>query len=187
MMNMSFALTQQQMVDQTKDVTRRMGWLKLKPGTLIRPVKKCMGLKPGEKIEPIAFAIWVISTRRELLRLMTDDLDYGHRECNREGFPDLTPAQFVEMFCDTHAKCTPDSEITRIEFDHTTMTGWQPMTTAPKDGAQVLLLLRHTNWIYARGADRQMWQEAVKAKWLDFNNGGWTWNGIVGEPIAWQP
>jgi hypothetical protein len=49
---MSFALTEQQILDGTKDVTRRLGWLFLKRGDLIRPVRKCMGLKRGERPIP---------------------------------------------------------------------------------------------------------------------------------------
>lgn len=53
MRHISCALTTQQILDQSKDVTRRLGWLHLKAGDLIQPVKKCMGLKPGEKIEKL--------------------------------------------------------------------------------------------------------------------------------------
>lgn len=47
---MSFALTVPQIQAGTKDVTRRLGWQFAKAGDLIRPVRKCMGLKPGAKI-----------------------------------------------------------------------------------------------------------------------------------------
>lgn len=49
MRRMSFMLTKEQVLNQTKDVTRRNGWAFLKPGDLIQPVEKCMGLKKGEK------------------------------------------------------------------------------------------------------------------------------------------
>lgn len=118
MRNISFALTTQQVEDQTKDVTRRMGWLALKVGALLQPVKKCMGLRPGEKITPIGPPIVIQHICREPLQRMTEDLEYGRRECLREGFPDLTPAQFVAMFCATHKGCTPQTVITRIEFTY---------------------------------------------------------------------
>jgi hypothetical protein len=31
-----------------------------------------------------------------------------------------------------------------------------------------------------------MWEQACNARWIDFNGGGWTWNGIAGTPIAWR-
>lgn len=119
MKNISFALTTQQIIDGTKDVTRRMGWLKLYSGVTLRPVRKCMGLRPGEKIEQLRSPILVRMATREPLRRMTDDTKYGAAECVREGFPDMTPAQFVEMFCASHKGCTPESIVTRIEFAYT--------------------------------------------------------------------
>ena len=116
MRNMSFALTTSQVREKTKDVTRRMGWLHLKVGEFIQPVKKCMGLRSGEKIERIGGAVVIVRTRREPLRRMIDDPDYGRSECRREGFPDMSPDEFVSMFCATHKGCTPDSLVTRIEF-----------------------------------------------------------------------
>lgn len=116
MRNISCALTAPQILDQSKDVTRRLGWLHLKVGDLIQPVKKCMGLKPGEKIEKLGPPVRVVSVRRERLDLV-DSLDsYGPDECRREGFPHMTGAEFVAMFCATHKGCTPATEITRIEF-----------------------------------------------------------------------
>ena len=118
MRNMSFALTTQQVQDHSKDVTRRLGWLHLKQGEAFQPVKKCMGLRPGEKIERIGGAVVTVSTRREPLRRMTDDQEYGRDECRREGFPRLSPAEFVAMFCASHRGCRPESIVTRIEFSY---------------------------------------------------------------------
>lgn len=118
MRNMSFAMTTDQIQDGTKTVTRRLGWLHLKPGDMLRPVRKCMGLKPGEKIEALREPVRVVSPSREPLRRMTDDIEYGRAECIREGFPDLTPAQFVAMFCASHKPCTPETIVTRIEFEY---------------------------------------------------------------------
>jgi hypothetical protein len=123
MRNISFALTTQQVKDGTKDVTRRLGWVGLMTGDLLRPVKKCMGLKKGETIEILRDPIRVISVIREPLRAMTDDVTYGFKECEREGFGDHPvyqwPSAFVEFFCSTHKKCTPDTIVTRIEFEYT--------------------------------------------------------------------
>jgi hypothetical protein len=115
---MSFSMTTQQVRDETKTVTRRMGWEFLKHGDHVQPVEKGMGLKPGEKVKKIGAPVWVERTRSEALRRMTDDLVYGQAECVKEGFPDLTPQQFVEMFCKSHKGCVPGTEITRIEFSY---------------------------------------------------------------------
>jgi len=118
--NISFALTTEQIMEGTKDVTRRLGWLHLKPGQQLRPVRKCMGLRPGEKVVVLRDPIHVISVRREPLRAMLDDIEYGFAECAREGFKDHPdygwPSGFVAMFCATHRGCTPETVITRIEF-----------------------------------------------------------------------
>jgi hypothetical protein len=122
MRNMSFALTTPQILDRSKTVTRRLGWLHAKPGQLARPVKKCMGLRPGERIEVLCDPILIVGVRREPLRAMTDDPEYGAAECALEGFGAyphiLTPAGFVAMFCATHRGCTPNTLLTRIEFSY---------------------------------------------------------------------
>lgn len=118
MRNMSFALTTQQVQDMSKDVTRRMGWLHLKAGNAFQPVKKCMGLRPGEKIERIGGAVVTVSTCREPLRRLIDEPEYGRAECRREGFPEMSPAEFVTMFCESHRGCTPETTVTRIEFSY---------------------------------------------------------------------
>lgn len=109
-------------MDGSKTVTRRLGWLKLNPGDLVRPVKKCMGLKKGERLDVLRDPILIIDTRRELLRTMTDIIEYGFEECVKEGFgnhPDYQwPWSFVEMFCATYRQCTPETMITRIEFTY---------------------------------------------------------------------
>jgi hypothetical protein len=67
---MSFALTTQQVREQTKDVTRRFGWWFLKPGDKVWAVEKAMGLKAGEKIKRIAL-IEIVSVRAEPLNAIT--------------------------------------------------------------------------------------------------------------------
>lgn len=188
MRNMSFAMTTPQVLAKTKDVTRRTGWKHLKEGELLQPVKKCMGLRPGEQIERIGAPVRALLRRREALNMLTRCPDYGYREVAREGFPDWTPAQFVEMFCDTHKGVTPASEITRIEFSYDLLEGWEGMHTAPKDGTSIELLVRHSTWWAARGtADQNRWQGPCRAQWLDFNGGGWCWDGHMGVAIAWRP
>lgn len=114
---MAFSLTTAQMRARTKDVTRRLGWWNLKPGTLLCAVEEGMGLKAGEKVKRIGM-IRVLSVRRERLDQMTCDQGYGRAETIREGFDEMTPAQFVTAFCASHRGCTPCSFVNRIEFDH---------------------------------------------------------------------
>lgn len=186
MRNMSFALTTDQVRAQTKDVTRRMGWLFLKPGDLIQPVVKGMGLKPGEKIERIGPPVRVLSTKREPLDAIARYPNEGFTETRREGFPNMTPAAFIEMFCPAHKGCQPRTVITRIEFSYDLLEGWLPMPSAPKDGTEITLLMRHATWHYAKPEERAKWQQECPAQWIDHNGGGWTWSGIMGTPIAWR-
>lgn len=108
MRNMSFALTTRQLLDGTKDVTRRLGWANLKPGEHFAAVEKGMGLKPGETVKRLGECVCV-SNRAERLDAITAD------DVRREGFPEMTPAEFVAMFC-KHMKVTPDRLVNRIEF-----------------------------------------------------------------------
>lgn len=122
MRNMSFALTTAQVRDRTKTVTRRLGWLFAKEGDLLRPVRKCMGFRPGEKLDVLSDPIRVIGVRREKLSLMTDHVEYGLLECRLEGFghhPQYRwPSAFVGFFCASHRGCTPETVITRIWFEY---------------------------------------------------------------------
>lgn len=106
--NMSFSLTTQQMHLGAKVVTRRLGWSNLKPGDVVCAVEKGMGLKKGEKVKRIGL-IEVVSVSREPLSRV------NKVECLREGFPDMAPAEFIDMFCQTN-RCTPDTLVNRIAF-----------------------------------------------------------------------
>lgn len=112
--NISFMLTKPQFIDGTKDVTRRMGWLFLKDGEVLCAVEKSQGLGKGGKI--VRLGPISVQVRREPLNRLLDDPVYGRIETDREGFPDMSPAQFVEFFCANHHLCVPHSIITRIEF-----------------------------------------------------------------------
>jgi hypothetical protein len=121
MRNISFMLTQEQIRCRTKTVTRRLGWRHLKPGDLLSGVEKGMGLKKGESIKRLAI-IRVVSVRFEPLRQMVEDGHYGIAECAKEGFGDhpelCRPDQFIKFFCASHKGCTPETEVTRIEFEY---------------------------------------------------------------------
>lgn len=110
MRNISFMLTTDQFRNRTKTVTRRLGWQNLKTGDMLMGCKKCMGLKPGEKIEKLG-PIRVVSAWRQRLDAMIGN----DNEAVLEGFPNLTAAEFVAMFC-KHMNCKPDQTITRIEY-----------------------------------------------------------------------
>lgn len=109
MRNMSFMLTTKQFREQTKTVTRRLSWWNLKPGAILMGVEKCQGLKKGERIQPLG-PIRIINVRHERLDRITQ------ADCIKEGFPHLTPMQFISLFMTTHKGCTPDTTICRIEF-----------------------------------------------------------------------
>jgi hypothetical protein len=111
----SFALTTPQFLDGSKTVTRRMGWRNLKPGDRLIACEKSMGLGKGGKRKDIG-VIEVISFNREQLGRMIYERKWGQIECIREGFPNMTPEQFVAFFCASHKGCNAWSEVTRIEF-----------------------------------------------------------------------
>jgi hypothetical protein len=108
--NMSFSLTTEQIRNRTKTVTRRRGWKFLKPGDLLNACVKCMGLKPGEQVEKLA-VVRVVMVTQEELQVCTDS------DAAREGFPKMTGAEFVEMFC-RHMGGKPSQIVRRIEFEY---------------------------------------------------------------------
>lgn len=106
---MSVSLTEQAVRDRTKTVTRRLGWLMLKPGDRLTLCRKVMGRRRDEPLVRIV-DVEIVSIRREHLDAITQD------EVRAEGFPTASPLWFVDFFCETHKGCRPDSEITRIEW-----------------------------------------------------------------------
>ena len=109
--NMSFMLTTDQVRNGTKTVTRRMGWWNLKPDTVLNACVQCQGLKLGQRVEVIRQIRVVNTTHTRLDRITPADMI-------REGFPRLSRAAFVEMFCKSHKGCTPDTIVNRIEFEY---------------------------------------------------------------------
>lgn len=62
------------------------------------------------------------------------------------------------------------------------------MESAPRDGTEVELLLRHMNFRLCKtDEERSEWEQVVRAKWIDFNGGGWTWYGMAGSAVGWRP
>lgn len=109
MRSISFTHTERQFLNGTKTVTRRLGWLRLKAGDYLQAVRQVQGLKRGQKLHVLGVIV-VLGVRREPLDSIT------RADCAREGFPKLSPDEFVSMFrrLDTHA--APDEPVTRIEF-----------------------------------------------------------------------
>lgn len=107
--NMSFSLTTDQIRKRIKTVTRRTKWENLKAGDILNACVKCMGLKPGEKVERIC-QIKVISVRREHLHAITDEDVWA------EGF-NMPAHEFISMFCD-HMGGDRNQIVTRIEFEY---------------------------------------------------------------------
>jgi hypothetical protein len=75
----------------------------------VMAVEKGMGLKKGEKVKRLG----PIKARGRWERLDT----ITQEEVILEGFPGMTPREFVKFFCKTHRGCKPETEINRIEFD----------------------------------------------------------------------
>lgn len=120
---MSVSLTENQVRDRSKTVTRRVGWKMLRAGDRLTLCRKVMGRRRGEPLVRIV-DIEVVSTRREPLA------DITPAEVTAEGFPQMSPAEFVEFFCATHKGCRPDTEVTRIQWRYLDDTTQLQLDTA---------------------------------------------------------
>jgi hypothetical protein len=123
---MSFALTTKQFLNESKHVTRRQGWWFLKPGDIVMGVEKAMGLKRGEKVKKLG-PILILSCSKEPVHFVDP------KEVVLEGFPDLSPVEFVEMYC-THNRCFPDSCCNRIAYEYLCDCDCDPDETLGLDG-----------------------------------------------------
>jgi hypothetical protein len=112
---MSVSLTEDAVRARTKTVTRRLGWLMLKPGDRLQLCRKVMGRRKGEPLERIC-VVEVVAVRRERLGLLLDSPHYGRAEVVAEGFAGWNPLQFADFFCRTHKGCSALTEVTRIEW-----------------------------------------------------------------------
>jgi len=127
--NISFALTAAQVRARSKTVTRRMGWENVRAGDRLMACEKCMGRKHGEPLVRLV-VIEVVTARRERLQRLLDDAAYGRREVVAEGFPEMTPADFVAFFCRTHKGATAASVVSRIAFRYLEDEAVVPATAA---------------------------------------------------------
>jgi hypothetical protein len=131
---MSVAFTEAAVRDRTKTVTRRKGWLFLKPGDRLTLCRKVMGRKKGEPLERVA-EVEIVSVRRESLGHLTQphrtptqrpyfDEDsapwhnpaYAADEMVREGFPGLRPTEFVRTYFVEAQGFGYHDDVTRIEW-----------------------------------------------------------------------
>ena len=117
---MSVALTEPQVRDQSKTVTRRLGRKFLKQGDIVTLVRKSMGLRKGEKVVRIC-DVEVVRVRREPVWCITDE-DIVREAVPWDRFDELwadtnqaTHGAWVRWFC-RQMKCTPCTEVTRIEW-----------------------------------------------------------------------
>ena len=62
--------------------------------------------------------------------------------------------------------------------------GFLSMESAPHDGTDILLLIRHKNYELSPSPK---WEELVVGRWINHNGGGWTYHGLYGRPVAWRP
>lgn len=136
MRHISFALTTDSFIDETKSVTRRLGWnaSTTPAGTHLMGVEKQQGLKKGEKVNRLGEIVVLKNTFEPLediaLKQIRDEPEFGftHRryitEVEREGFPawKMTPWKYVEFFCKANStskrKVTPKSFVNRLVFGH---------------------------------------------------------------------
>lgn len=111
---MSVAFTEDAVRERRKTVTRRKGWLMLKPGDRLTLCRKVMGRKKGEALVRIA-EVEVVSVRRERLISLRAN-DYGRDEMRREGFPGMLVDDFVRKYFTEAQGIGLWDEVTRIQW-----------------------------------------------------------------------
>lgn len=118
---MSVAFTEQAVVERRKTVTRRKGWLFVKPGDRLTLCRKVMGRKPGEPLVRIAEVV-VVSVRREPLCAVAGPYAMDRNgatiwpEVIAEGFPDMSPWEFMDRFFIEAQGILVMDDVTRIEW-----------------------------------------------------------------------
>lgn len=120
---MSVAFTEDAVRERRKTVTRRKGWLMLKPGDRLTLCRKVMGRTKGEPLVRVA-EVEIVSVRREVLAHLLPGAakpsrfggTYPDDEMVREGFPGLDPADFVRRYFVEAQGIRPTDDVTRIEW-----------------------------------------------------------------------
>lgn len=65
--------------------------------------------------------------------------------------------------------------------------GWRPLDIAPHDGTEIELRLVHAYAPYCKDPEAEGYIATAKARWINYNGGGWTWQGLCGRPAQWRP
>lgn len=114
---MSVAYTEQAVVERRKTVTRRAGWVFLKPGERLTLCRKVMGRKKGEPLVRLV-DVEVVDVRREKLAelLRPANRPYAVAEMVAEGFPGMNPITFVGVYFLGAQRMSPLDVVTRIEW-----------------------------------------------------------------------
>lgn len=107
MRRISFAMTERQLLDGTKTVTRRLGWQYAKVGDRYMAIDKHNYRVKGAS--RVLGTVTIIDVRREYLAAITDP------DVAAEGFEGRSREWFIEMFCKAMG-CGPSTLVTRIEF-----------------------------------------------------------------------
>lgn len=108
---MSVSMTTDAVRERRKTVTRRAGWEYLKPGDRLTLCAKVQGRRKGEPLDRIVDVEVVDVTREPLYWITSEDVA-------REGFPGMSPAEFVTRFFVEGQHMTPSDMVTRIEFKY---------------------------------------------------------------------
>jgi hypothetical protein len=116
MRNMSFYKTIWQFIRQIKTVTRRQGWPNLRADDVVMGIEKGQGLKKGQKIRRLG-EFRVLDERWERIDRLISEPEYGRGEVIREGFPEMTPQEFVDMYCKMN-RCKPSELCHRFSFEY---------------------------------------------------------------------
>jgi hypothetical protein len=132
--NMSFMATKKAVYGKTKTVTRRLGWNNLKHGDMLWACEQCQGVGKGNKIK----RIWYILTLDVFPEPLYFIRQRGYEDCVKEGFPNLTPDDFIDMFCELNKakKCTPHTLVNRIEFAYPQYIGEAWDVAVPDEGLE---------------------------------------------------
>lgn len=104
---MSFAATTEQFRDGSKSVTRRCGWTHARAGQRVLAVEKARAVRVEDRVE--LGIVEFVDVRREPLEAITAE------DVVAEGFPGMTPEEFVTMFCRLN-RCERNVSVTRIVF-----------------------------------------------------------------------